>query len=323
MSQQVRSGVVGLGMGMNRSNQVVDTDGAKLVAVADLDENKCKVAEEKFSCDSHTDALEMFDRNDIDVAFIMLPSGLHAKLGVEAANRGKHVITTKPMDVNLANCDALIQACEQNQVQLLVDFQERYGNKNREIQYAVQNGLLGEVIHCELSMKWYRPDSYYVGWHGTWEFDGGGSIMNQGVHYVDLMLWFMGGVKRVIGAHYDVFAHENCETEDLATAILEFNNGAIGTVYTTTTFPKEAETVSMINIHGDKGAVGLGPDVWTFADGEPDISLPDHPVNVVDDAVRAIREGRMPAVSGQEGRRSVELNMAIYESARTGRSVSL
>ncbi len=133
----------------------------------------------------------------------------------------------------------------------------------------------------------------------------------------------MGGVKRVIGAHYDVFAHENCETEDLATAILEFNNGAIGTVYTTTTFPKEAGTVSMINIHGDKGAVGLGPDVWAFIDGEPDISLPDHPVNVVDDAVRAIREGRMPAVSGQEGRRSVELNMAIYESARTGRSVSL
>ncbi|MCH2573506.1 hypothetical protein MK131_01895, partial [Candidatus Poribacteria bacterium] len=85
----------------------------------------------------------------------------------------------------------------------------------------------------------------------------------------------------------------------------------------------EAETVSMSNIHADKGAVGLGPDVWTFADCEPDISLPDHPVNVVDDAVRAIREGRMPAVSGQEGRRSVELNMAIYESARTGRSVSL
>ena len=323
MSQEVRFGVVGLGMGMNRSNQVVATDGAKLVAVSDLDENRCQAAEEKFGCQSHTNALEMFDRDDIDVAFIMLPSGLHAKLGIEAANRGKHVITTKPMDVSLENCDALIRACEQNDVQLLVDFQERYGNKNRRIQYAVQNGLIGQVIHCELRMKWYRPDSYYVGWHGTWEFDGGGSIMNQGVHYVDLMLWFMGGVKRVIGAHYDVFSHENCETEDLATAIIEFNSGAIGTVYTTTTFPKEAGTVSMINIHGDKGSVGLGPDIWAFTDSEPEINLPDYPTNVVEDTIHAIRKGTTPAVGGEEGRRSVELNMAIYESARSGQSISL
>ena len=323
MSQEISFGVVGLGMGMNRANQVASTEGAKLVAVADLDESRCQAAVEKFGCESHLDVNEMFERDDIDATFIMLPSGLHAKFGIEAANHDKHVITTKPMDVSLENCDALVNACAHNNVKLLVDFQERYGTKNRRIQHAVQSGLIGDVIHCELRMKWYRADSYYVGWHGTWEYDGGGSIMNQGVHYVDLMLWFMGDVERVIGAHYGIYTHENCETEDLATAILQFKNGAIGTVYTTTTFPKEAGSVSMINIHGDKGSVGLGPDIWAFTDGEPEFDLPDYPTNVVEDAIRVIREDTIPAVDGHEGRRSVELNLAIYESARTGKSVPL
>ena len=204
MSQELGFGVVGLGMGMNRANQIANTEGAKLIAVADLDEDKCNNAAEKFGCDKYTDANEMFDRDDIDVGMIMLPSGLHAKIGIEAANRGTHVITTKPMDVSIENCDALIHACEKNGVKLLDDFQERYGEHNRRIQHAVQNKTIGEPIHCELRMKWFRADSYYVGWHGTWEFDGGGSIMNQGVHYIDLMLWVRGDVDKVIGAHFRV-----------------------------------------------------------------------------------------------------------------------
>ena len=321
MSQELGFGVVGLGMGMNRANQIANTEGAKLIAVADLDEDKCNNAAEKFGCDKYTDANEMFDRDDIDVGMIMLPSGLHAKIGIEAANRGTHVITTKPMDVSIENCDALIHACEKNGVKLLVDFQERYGEHNRRIQHAVQNKTIGEPIHCELRMKWFRADSYYVGWHGTWEFDGGGSIMNQGVHYIDLMLWFMGDVDKVVGAHFGVYAHENCETEDLATAILQFKNGAVGTIYTTTTFP--SNSVSMIQIHGTKGVVGLGPNIWDFKDNEPEIELPHYPKNTIEDAIQVINNGKGAAVDGHEGKRSIELNMAIYESARTGKSVNL
>ncbi len=322
MANNLRFGVVGLGMGMNRANMIHSTEGAELVAVADLKTDRLKAAEERFGCDSHEDALEMFARDDIDVGMIMTPSGLHGKFGEEAAKRGKHVITTKPMDVSLENCDSLIKTCEENNVKLLVDFGERYGTKNRRIKAALDQGALGKPILCELRMKWKRPDSYYVGWHGTWELDGGGSIMNQGVHSVDLMLWFMGHVRRVIGAHFDVYDHENCETEDMTSAILEFENGALGHVLTTTTYP--GGNVTMIHVHGQDGVVGVGPDMWQFTEGkEPEIELPPYPGNVIQDILQVVHEGGTGAVDGREGRRSVELNMAIYECARTGKEVIL
>ena len=317
----LRFGVVGLGMGMSRSGTVASTEGAELVAVADLVEGRRQAAEEKFGCESHNDAIEMFERDDIDVAMIMLPSGLHGKFGMEAAKRGKNVITTKPMDVSLENCDALIKTCEENSVKLLVDFGERYGERNRRVRAALEMGALGKPILCELRMKWFRADSYYEGWHGTWELDGGGSIMNQGVHYVDLMLWFMGPVKRVIGAHYGVYAHEHCETEDLTSAIVEFESGAVGNIVTTTTYP--GGNVSMVQIHGEKGIVGIGPEVWEFKEDEPEIDLSPYPANVVEDAIRVVQEGAAPAVDGYEGKRSVALNMAIYEASRTGKPVDL
>ena len=322
MANNLRFGVVGLGMGMNRAGVIHGTDGAELVAVADLKAERRKAAEEKFGCESHENALEMFDRDDIDVAMIMTPSGLHGHFGEEAARRGKHVITTKPMDVSVENCNSLIKTCEDNNVKLLVDFSERYGGTNRRIKAALDQGAIGKPLLCELRMKWKRPDSYYVGWHGTWELDGGGSIMNQGVHSIDLMLWLMGPVKRVIGAHYDVYDHENCETEDMTSAILEFENGALGHVLTTTTYP--GGSITMVHIHGQTGIVGVGPDVWQFPEGEePEIELPPYPGNVIQDAIRVVNEDAAPAVDGYEGRRSVELNMAIYECARSGKAVTL
>jgi predicted dehydrogenase len=317
----LRFGVVGLGMGMSRSQTIANTAGAQLVAVADLIEGQRKAAAEKFGCETHADAIEMFERDDLDVAMMMTPSGLHAKLGIEAAKRGKHVITTKPMDVNLENCDALIRACEANGVKLLVDFGERYSTWNRKVRAAMEMGALGKPILCELRMKWFRADSYYEGWHGTWNMDGGGSVMNQGVHYIDLMQWFMGPVARVLGAHYGVYTHPHCETEDLTAAIIQFQSGAIGTVLTTTTFP--GDSVSMIQIHGEKGVVGIDPNAWNFKEGEPQIELPPYPQNVIQDAIQVIREGAAPAVDGYEGKKSVAINLAIYESARTGRPVEL
>ncbi len=320
-SDVLRFGVVGLGMGMSRSKMIASTEGAQLVAIADLIESKRQAAAETFGCETYADAIEMFEKADIDVVMIMLPSGLHAKFGIEAAKCGKHVITTKPMDVNLENCDALIQTCEANGVKLLVDFGERYGGQNRKIRAAMEMGALGKPILCELRMKWFRANSYYVGWHGTWELDGGGSIMNQGVHYIDLMQWFMGPIDKVLGAHYGVYAHEDCETEDLAAAIIQFKSGAIGHILTTTTFP--GDSVSMIEIHGENGVIGLGPSVWSFKEEEPTIELPPYPKNVIEDAIRVIKENAQPAVDGYEGKKSVALNMAIYECARTGNPISL
>ena len=320
-SDAVRFGVVGLGMGRSRSRMIVDTEGAQLVAVADLLEERRKAAEEQFGCETHADAIEMFERDDLDVAMIMTPSGLHAKLGIEAAKRGKHVITTKPMDVSLENCDALIGACDENGVKLLVDFGERYGDQNRKLRAALEMEAIGKPILCELRMKWFRADSYYEGWHGTWQMDGGGSVMNQGVHYIDLMQWFMGPVDSVLGAHYGIYAHEHCETEDLTAAVIKFKSGAIGQVLTTTTFP--GDSVSMVQIHGEKGVLGRDPNVWEFKDAAPEIELPPYPKNVIADAIQVVRHGGTPAVDGHEGKKSVALNLAIYECARTGKAVSL
>ncbi|MFQ6043879.1 MAG: Gfo/Idh/MocA family protein [Candidatus Poribacteria bacterium] len=314
-------GVVGLGMGMSRSGTIAQTEGAKLVAVADLIEERRNNAAERFGCDTYEDYREMFDRDDIDVGMAMTPSGLHAEIGMEAAKRGKHVITTKPMDVSLEKCDALIKCCEDNGVKLLVDFGERYGGMNKKIRRAMELSVLGKVYLAELRMKWYRADSYYEGWHGTWALDGGGSVMNQGVHFVDLLQWFMGPVDSVIG-HYGVYGHKNCETEDMTAAIVKFKSGALGTILTTTTYNRKQQ-LSMIEIHGEKGVIGRGPDVWEFVGEEPVVEVPPGPGNVIEDAIRVINEGAAPAVDGYEGRKSVELNLAIYESAKRGTEVKL
>ena len=320
-SNVLRFGVVGLGMGMSRAGTIAQTEGAQLVAVADLVEGRRKSAVEKFGCDAYEDYCEMLDRDDIDVVMAMTPSGLHATIGMEGAKRGKHVVTTKPMDVSLEKCDELIKVCEENNVKLMVDFGERYGGMNKKIRRAMEVGALGKVYLGELRMKWYRADSYYEGWHGTWELDGGGSVMNQGVHFVDLLQWFMGPVDSVMG-HYGVYGHENCETEDMTAAIVKFKSGALGTILTTTTYNRKQQ-LSMIEIHGEKGVIGKGPDLWEFVGEEPEIEVPPGPGNVIQDAIRVINEGAEPAVDGYEGRKSVELNLAIYESARTGKEVKL
>jgi len=321
-SDVLRFGVVGLGMGMSRAGTIDGTEGAKLVAISDLVESRRNNAVEKFGCEAYEDYRDMLDKADIDVVMAMTPSGLHAEIGMEGAKRGKHVITTKPMDVSLEKCDALIKACEDNNVKLMVDFGERYGGQNKKIRRALELGVLGKVYFAELRMKWYRANSYYVGWHGTWKLDGGGSASNHGVHFIDLLQWFMGPVDSVMG-HYGVYGHdENCETEDMTAAIVKFKSGALGTILTTTTYQGKG-SLSMIEIHGEKGTIGKGPDVWEFVGEAPEVEVPPGPGNVIQDAIAVIQHGAEPAVDGYEGRKSVELIQAIYESARVGRELKL
>lgn len=320
MSEELGFGVVGLGMGMGRAKLYHGTSGAKVVAVCDLDEKRRDRAIAEIGCDAYADYTELLDRDDVDVVVTMLPSGMHADFGIEAAERGKHVVTTKPMDVTVEKCDALIEACEKNNVKLLVDFGQRYRDINRKIKKAIDMGTLGKIILGEFRLKWYRAESYYKGWHGTWELDGGGSIMNQGVHQLDLLQWFLGPVESVRG-HFGIYAHENVETEDLTMAWLKFKSGAVGNIVTTTTCPKNSTT--MIQIHGTNGVVGTGPDVWEFVDEPAEIGLSPFPNNIAEDAVNVIKNDAEPAVSGEEGRKSVEIITAIYESARKDKELKL
>lgn len=320
---EIRFGVVGLGMGHNRAKLIANTEGARLVAVCDLDEERCRRTATETGCEWTKDYDELLARPDIDVVQVMVPSGMHAKFGVQAAQAGKHVVTTKPIEVTLEAADQLIDACAQAGVMLAVDFEYRYIPEVAMVKQAIDQGLFGKLVLGEVSLKWHRAQSYYDnGWRGTWAFDGGGSLMNQTVHDIDVLAWFMGKPKSVWG-HMSVNTHE-IETEDLGMAMIEFESGAKGRVLGTTTYPVNRPVIK--EVHGERlGASIVGSTLeWFAPDGvdAPELSY-DGPRNIVEDVVSALKSGTSPLVTGEEGRRSLELIHAIYRSARTQSQVEL
>jgi len=325
----IRFGVVGLGMGSGRANNVTNTEGAKLVAVCDLREDRAKAVGERRSCDWYLDYEKMLARDDIDVIYVMTFSGLHAEHGLMAAQAGKHVISTKPLDVSLSKVDALIAECRKRGLKLVTDFDLRYRGESQAIRNAVQSGALGRIILAEARLKWFRTQGYYDengGWRGTWKLDGGGSLSNQTVHFIDQLCWMMGDVKSVY-AELGVFSHE-IEGEDMGLAIINFANGSKGAICGTTTFP--GSDYSGIEIHGDRGAAltTRGDDVqWIWAKGvevDPEsLRVEPEVKSAVEDMVRAIKENRDPQTTGEEGRKSVVLLEAMRKSNETGLPVKL
>lgn len=318
--------VVGLGMGRNRARMVARTDGAKLVGVADIRGELAEKVAEELGCEWHTDFRAFLDRDDVDVVFVMTPSGIHADIAIPSLEAGKHVIVTKPMEVTLDRADAMIAAAERNNRLLAVDFDMRFLKGAWQIKKAIADGLFGRLILLEGRLKWYRSQEYYSrsGWRGTWRYDGGGSLANQTIHLIDQLVWIGGEVEQVEGARIGVFAHD-IETEDLGMAIFRYRNGAMGTVLGTTTFPKDAYAV--IEVHGDKGGAILdlsGETRWFFRD-ETQAPPEEEPpfLNSVANMVAALREGAPLVCDGREGRKSLELLTAIYRAAQTGQPIPL
>ncbi len=328
MGEEVRFGIVGLGMGRNRAKIASQTPGAKLTCVCDIVEENAKKSAEEFGCDWETDYEKMLKRDDIDVVGVMTPSGLHAEFAIMAAKAGKHVFTTKPMDILVEKCDELIETAKKAGVILAVDFGERYLDSNKKVKHVIQNGIMGKMFLADLRMKWYRAQSYYdggspPGWRSKIRYEGG-SAANQGVHFIDLIQWFMGPVKTVIGKSATL-AH-NIETEDISLAILEFENGAFGVLQTMTC--NTPDLGSAMEFSGSNGTLSWKDSkviLYNIADN-PDASLDDikvehGPGNIIEDMVSAITKGTPVAVDGIEGRKSVAIFNAIYESSKTGMPV--
>jgi UDP-N-acetyl-2-amino-2-deoxyglucuronate dehydrogenase len=258
---------------------------------------------------------------------VMTPSGLHVDLGVRCAQAGKHVITTKPMDVSTEACDRLITAAETGGVILGVDYQSRYVDTNVRVATALQQGLLGRPLLGEVRFKWFRSDEYFAhggGWRGTWKMDGGGSLANQGSHLIDLLLWFMGDPERVYGEA--AIVNHDIETEDVGMAILRYANGARGGIVGTTTFPTNAYFSA--EVHGTEGGVlidaALTGEARYFGDGvEEKLASIENPLkNVVEDVVSCLTNGTKLRVDGREGRRTVALLEAIYQSSQEERPLA-
>jgi predicted dehydrogenase len=314
-------GVAGLGVGRSRAKMVAECNHARLVAVSDVQHGRLQVFADEMDCDAHADYREMAERDDIDCVLVMTPSGMHAKMAAEVMRRGKHVATTKPADVTLGAIDAAMDVAEETGLVYAVDFGRRYEDQPRRIVRAMRDGRFGRPLLATIEMKWRRNEDYYANWRGTWELDGGGSMANQGIHQVDLMQWVMGPVRRVCG-HYAVMAHQNCHTEDLAMALLEFDSGARGSIVTTTTYT--GEKITRVGFHGTGGAALIENEQiadWTL--GEDDEPIAPGPANIVEDMVGCIRGEREPACPAEEGRKSIAILRAAYLSAERGEWVDL
>ncbi|MHB0876780.1 MAG: Gfo/Idh/MocA family protein [Anaerolineae bacterium] len=318
---------------------------AKLVAVCDVALPKAQALAVQYGAEACADYHDLLDRKDIDVFEIVVWSGRHAEIGVEAARHGKHVIVTKPIDVTLEAIDALIEACDANGVKLGAVHQFRSYPSYRSARQAVQSGAMGKMVVGNAFVPWYRGQSYYDGdeWRGTWRWDGGGALMNQAVHYVDLIQWIMGGVSEVY-AYADIAAHhDRIEVEDVAVAAVRFTDGAIGTIQGSTSTYKGMP--ARLDLHGEQGNVLLVADKVTHWDvagvpqpedsGEVSTTGAADPkaalrgpavaahVDQIGDLLAAIDEDRPPRLDGRAARKAVEVNLAIYRSAREHRPVSL
>jgi predicted dehydrogenase len=334
-------GIVGTGVIAALHAAAIKTlPGARLAAVTDVVPGAAGTFAAARGCAAEPDLDALLARPDVDVVCVCVPSGLHAEIGVRAARAGKHLAVEKPVDVTLAAADRLIKAARDAGVALTVISQHRFDPGLIELRRLIGEGALGRLVLGEASTKWYRTQAYYdsAGWRGTWAMDGG-SLMNQGVHYVDLLRWCMGPVTEVT-AVCATQAHQ-VEVEDTALALVRFASGAVGTIMSTTAaypgFPQRLEitgtggtvivedgriTRRALTGQDDHGPGGTGEASAGAAADPAAIEVASHAAQLAD-LLAAVAGGREPAVGGQDGRDALEIICAVYESARTGRSVSL
>jgi predicted dehydrogenase len=297
-----------------------------------------------FSDQYHTQGYQTYEAllkdPAIQAVIVCLPSGYHAEYGMKAAALGKHVIVEKPIDISIVRARGLIEACRKKQVKLSVIFQNRFTSAAQKVKKAIDEGLLGRLILGDAYAKWYRSPEYYKSnpWRGTKLIDGGGALMMQAIHTIDLLQWLMGGVKSVNGS-VRTSVHR-IESEDLGVATVDYHNGAIGVIEGATAIRPGFK--DRIEIHGEKGSIILeggnirewkveGCSEADYVDEEkvvygatnsPAISHVNHKAQL-QDVINAILGDREPLVNGEEGLKTLQIVLGIYESSEKRRRVDL
>jgi UDP-N-acetyl-2-amino-2-deoxyglucuronate dehydrogenase len=341
-SQNFRVAVVGCGrISAYHLEAIARIDGLSLAAVCDIDEARARTAGDTAGVPWFTSVEKMLAAVPTDVVSICTPSGLHPEHGIVAARAGKHVISEKPMALSLDAADKLITACDDAGVRLFVVKQNRLNPPVRLLKRAVDRGRFGRIFMANVTVRWQRPQEYYDAekWRGTWAYDGG-AIMNQASHYVDLIQWLVGPVDSVTAK--TATQARKIEAEDSGAAVLQFRSGAIGVIEVNVlTYPRNYE--GSITIIGETGTVKIGGtsvnkvEHWSFADYDDDDKLVEtgtintNPPTVYGFGhegyyrnVLAVLRGQATAdTDGREGKKSLALILGIYESARTGKNVTL
>ncbi len=342
MGRDVGFGVVGCGVVSGyHINGILETPGARLAAVSDVVEGRAREFGERHRVAWTTDYHDLLKREDIQVINICTPNGMRLPLAEEAARAGKHLVIEKPIAISLKETDRIITACARAGVHLMCVFQLRYGKAASALRKAVQEGQLGRVVLGDAYIKWFRPQAYYesAAWRGTWAQEGGGALMTQGIHTVDLLQWIMGPVRSVT-ARMGALVHR-IEVEDTIVATLTYASGALGVIEATTA--AHPGLPARIEVCGDRGTVALEADqiaIWQVegverplltgeasdvgkaASDSKTFGAEGHRAQIAE-MVEVVRTGKRPTIDGPEGRKTVELVLAIYESARTGKAVDL
>ena len=341
--------LIGCGMiAEYHARAIAEIPDAKVVAAFSRSEaNGAKIVALAPHCTVYNDLDRMLQHPGLDVVCVCTPSGAHLDPAVKSAKAGKHVVVEKPLEITVERCDEIIAACDAASVRLCTIFPSRFSAANLSLKLAIDSGRFGRLTLGDTHVKWWRTQQYYDSgsWRGTWDLDGGGALMNQAIHNVDLLQWLMGDVE-LVSALTATLAHERIEVEDTAVAAIRFRNGALGMIEAATSaYPG---LLKRTEIHGTKGSARVEQDditLWEFelkdandvdierkrnaasgtkagASDPRGITHAGHRDQLAD-FLRAIDENRPAAVDGREGRKSVEIIRAIYQSAKEGKAIEL
>lgn len=351
MSEKLRFGIVGCGViGPVHAEAIASLPDAQLVWVVDINPQQAQKLASQYGATPYIQLQHMLDSEQVDVVIICTPSGLHGELACQVMRSGRHVIVEKPMEITREAIDEMLRVQKAAGVKLAVISQHRFDPASRQVHDLVEENAFGRLVLGNAIVPWWRSQQYYSSsdWRGTWKLDGGGVLMNQAIHSIDLLQWVMGPVKSVFG--YTETLMHRMETEDVAVAILRFSNGAFGTIAATTgAYPG---VTTRIEIFGDKGsaviendrlsylhlarddresisAYGVTPQEHKKSEGigftsqnPAALSASSHALQIAD-MIRAIREDGTPLVDGYAARHPVEIILSIYKSARMHKEVTL
>ncbi|HYT28408.1 MAG TPA: Gfo/Idh/MocA family oxidoreductase [Ktedonobacteraceae bacterium] len=353
MTEPLRLGLVGCGViGPVHAEAIASLPDAVLAAAADLVPERVQKLTEQYGGTPYTDLARMLQRERLDVVIVCTPSGLHGEHACQIMRSGRHVIVEKPMEITREAMDEMLRVQQETGVKLAVISQHRFDAASQQVRQLVDEQAFGRLVLGNALVPWWRSQAYYDSgaWRGTWEMDGGGVLMNQAIHSIDLLQWLMGPLKSVF-AYTDTLAHR-METEDVAVAVLRFANGALGTIAATTgAYPG---VTTRIEVFGDKGSAIIENDALALlrlardgkeAVGDYGVAIKQAAAEVeekesaaaqnpaalawrshalqIADMIRAIREDKTALVDGYAGRKPVEIILSIYESARTHKEVTL
>ncbi len=340
MDKKAKFALIGCGrISPNHLDGIENAPHAELVAVCDIIEEEAKKVADEYGCAYYTQIEDMLKNEEIDICSILTPSGMHCEHVCLVASYGVNVLCEKPIDITKEKIDKMIKCCEENNVKMGCIFQRRTFDAAIKTKEAIEKGLLGKVTLADAYLKYSRDDEYYAqaGWRGTWEYDGGGALMNQGIHGIDMIDWMMGGIESV-NARCETIAR-NIEVEDTAVITVKYKSGAIGVIEGTTSVYEGFDTI--FSVHGTKGNIAFGDKgfyLWDLEDKsikKPEVNNSMGGLNcqynetnyghiyLIEDMALAVLEDREPMIPPSEGRKAAEIILAIYESSKTKSEITL